>query len=172
MDPLQVVWRYGSTAPENPQHFDTIAQWWGSLAGKTITWRQRLAEGDREVRELDWEAERFDESFEIIEPTVRGITFYFQKPGSNQERSTTPARLELDTLQQQLFIYPQSQPDLVVRVGLPEIKYQTLDLSNPEIEVSLGGGHCTLLLTDRAQALAVNVTLNAETLYQLKKQLP
>lgn len=172
MQPLNVVWIYGSSSPENPQHFDTIAQWWGALAGQPITWRQRLADGVADPQRLDWEVERFDEEFVLDRPTVRGISFYWYKDGSEPERSTTPQRLVLDTIHQQLYISPQSQPDLVIRVGRPEAIYQTLELRNPETAVAIAQGACVVTLTDPVQELTVKVSLNAETLYQLKRQLP
>lgn len=172
MKPLTAVWVYGSNAPENPQNFDTIRHWWAGLSGKAVTWRQRILEEGGDPRELDWEVERFDEQFPLKDPQVRGITLFWYKPGSEPERSATPRRLELDTLQQALYIFPQSQPEVVIRVALPEPNYQTLKLTNPEVAVETGSGRCTLALTDPKVGVVVRVALNAEGLYALKKQLP
>ena len=172
MQPLNVVWIYGASTPENPQHFDTIARWWQGLADQRITWRQRLADGSDDPRQLDWEVERFDEEFACDRPTVRGISFYWYKDGAEPERSTTPQKLVLDTLHQHLYIQPQSQPNVIIRVGRPEVTYQTLELRNPETSVTVGQGACLVTLTDAAQELTVTVTLDAATLYQLKQQLP
>jgi hypothetical protein len=133
---LTTVWQQGSTNPENPNHFAAIQQWFSSLNGKEITWRQRLIPPTADVREIDWESQRFDEVFAILNPQIRGITLYWHKPDSQQERSTTPYKLELDTLRQQLYIYPQSQKEVVIRVSVPEVIYQQVELKNPQVEYS------------------------------------
>lgn len=165
------VWQQGSTNPENADNFAIINQWFGSLNGKEITWRQRLIPPTADVREIDWQQGRFDEVFLISNPEIRGITLYWRKPDSQQLRSTTPHKLELDTLRQQLYIYPQSQREVAIRVGLREPIYQRFELKNPQIESSQKDEDWILTLRDRNQLLEVKVTLNTENIQQLKQQL-
>jgi hypothetical protein len=168
---LTTVWQQGSTNPENLNNFAAIQQWFSRLNGKEITWRQRLIPPTADVREIDWESQRFDEKFAISNPEIRGITLYWHKPDSQQERSTTPYKLELDTLRQQLYIYPQSQKEVVIRVGVPEVIYQQVELKNPQIEYSQNNETCILTLRDDNQLLEVTVMLSPEKLNQLKQHL-
>ena len=172
MEPLTVVWRYGDSDPANPAHFETISQWWSRLNGQTITWRQRLMDQTTDPRELDWDVERFDEQFVCQGAEIRGISLYWYKLGQEAERNSTPEKLELDTLHQHLYIYPKSQPDLVIRVGLPEVTYQTVKMVASDSEVTIGQGVCRLSLVDKTQGLKVEVELGAEQLYALKQQFP
>jgi hypothetical protein len=168
----KIVWQQNSTKPENPNNLAFISQWWSSLANKEITFAQRLIPQNDEVDELNWEPQRFDEVFELKDPQVRGITLYWRKSDSQQERNTTPYQLVLDTRRQQLYIFPQSQNQLVIRVGLPEILYQTIEMKNPQLEYSPAGQNHILILRDPQQQLELKVTLSADNLSQLKQQLP
>jgi len=168
---LKTVWQQGSSNAENANNFATISQWWASLNGKEITWRQRLIAQTGDVSQLDWEPQRFDERFLISNPQIRGITLYWRKPDIQQERSTTPHKLELDTLHQQLYIYPQSQPELVLRVGLPEIIYQKLEMKNPQVQLTPLGENYILTLHDAQQQLEVKVNLSPGNIDQLKEYL-
>ena len=172
MEPLTVVWRYGDSDPANPAHFETISQWWSRLNGQTITWRQRLMDQTTDPRQLDWEVERFDEQFVCQGAAILGISLYWHKAGKDAERNSTPAKLELDTLHQHLYIYPKSQPDLVIRVGLPEVTYQTIQVTASESSVKLGQGKCILTVIDKTEGVKVEISLGAEQLQALKKQLP
>ena len=71
--PRITVWQQGSTNPENPNNFAIIQQWFASLNGKEITWRQRLIPPTANVREIDWESQRFDELFLITNPEIRDL---------------------------------------------------------------------------------------------------
>ena len=168
---LKTVWQQGSSNPDNADNFATISQWWANLTNKKVTWQQRLIPQNSEVSTLDWEPQRFDEVFEIKTPEIRGITVYWRKPDSLQERSTTPYKLELDNLRQHLYIYPQSQKELVIRVGIPEIVYQTIELNNPQLQLAAAAENYILTLRDAQQQLQVKVTLSPENLDQLKQQL-
>ena len=86
----KIVWQQGSNKPENLNNFGLISQWWSSLANKDVTLAQRLIPQTGEVDQLNWEQQRFDEVFEIQNPEIRGITLYWRKPDSPQERNTTP----------------------------------------------------------------------------------
>lgn len=168
----KLVWQQGSTKPENASTFAYISQWWTGLANKEITLAQRLIPQSGEVDELNWEPQRFDEVFELKNPQIRGITLYWSKPDFQQERNTTPYQLVLDTRRQQLYIFPQSQKQLVIRVGLPEIVYETIEMKNPQWQYSLAGNNHILTLRDAAQQLGVKVTLSPDNFNQLKEQLP
>ena len=167
----KIVWQQGSNKPENLDNFNLISQWWSSLTNKDVTLAQRLIPQTGEVDQLNWEQQRFDEVFEIQNPEIRGITLYWRKPDSPQERNTTPYQLVLDTLRQHLYIFPQSQKQLVIRVALPQIKYETIEIANPQIEYNLVGENHLLTLRDEGQRLEVKVTLSLENCDRLKQQL-
>lgn len=168
----KIVWQQSSTKPENASNLALISQWWSNLANKEVSFAQRMIPQSGETDELNWERQRFDEVFELKTPEIRGITLYWRKPDSEQERNTTPHQLVLDTRRQQLFIFPQSQNQLVIRVGLPEILYQTIEMKNPQMEYSLADDNYILTLRDAQQQLEVKVTLSSDNLSQLKQQMP
>jgi hypothetical protein len=168
---LTTVWQQGSANLDNPNNFAMIQQWFATLNGKEITWRQRLIPPTADVREIDWESQRFDEIFTVSNPEIRGITLYWRKSDSQQERSITPHKLELDKLHQQLYIYPQSQKEVVIRVGIPQITYQQIELNNPELQYSKNDNAHILTLRDTNQFLEIKVTLSAETIDLLKNQI-
>nr|WP_242541582.1 hypothetical protein [Phormidium pseudopriestleyi] len=151
------------------QNFEIIRQWWRNLNHKEIILRQRILSEKDEVRELDWEPQRFDETFAIANPDIRGITLYWQKPGMSDERNTTVRQLQLDPKRQQLYIYPQSQPTLVMQMGVAALKYQTLTLREAEISVE---DNQTLILRDTTRLIEVKLKLDAEMIASLKQQLP
>ena len=167
----KTVWQQGSSNPENPNHLAAICQWWENLNGKEITWRQRIIPQSGEVEELDWEPQRFDEVFAIADPAIRGITLYWRKPDSIQERNTTPHKLILDSFRQSLYIFPQSQKEVVIRVGLPSIPYQTISITNPQYSYNQFGQNYILILKDATQQLEVKVNLSAENLKLLLREL-
>lgn len=174
---IQYIWQQDSNNPENTDNFAAIAQWWASLNGKEIQWQQRLIPPNGEVSQINWEPQRFDEVFPISQTQIRGITLYWNKPEDRDksvrepaigDRSTTPHKLELDPLQQILYIYPQSQREVIVRVELPDIKYQTIELHDPDLAI----GKKILLLRDKQQQLEIKVTLSPDNLNRLKQMLP
>jgi hypothetical protein len=168
----KTIWQQGSDSPENGQNFAIIQQWWANLNDQKIAWRQRIIPETGDISELDWEPQRFDEVFKLQAPQIRGITLYWRKLDSQQERSTTPRQLQLDTHSQQLYIYPQSQKDLVIRVGIPEIVYQNIEIKNPQWQGSRAGENYILTLRDNQKQLDVKLTLTPDNLNQLKEQLP
>jgi hypothetical protein len=168
---IKVTWQQSDTNPESADNFATISQWWASLDRQQIAWRQRLVPSSGDVSELNWEPQRFDEVFVISRPQIRGITLYWYKPDSPQERNTTPIKLELDTLHQQLYIYPQSQKEVVYRIGIPEVVYQTLEIKNPQLELVAVGENYLLTLRDNSQKIEVKTTLNPENIDKIKQQL-
>ena len=167
----KTIWQQGSSNPDNASHFATINQWWSALSGKEVTWRQRLIPASGNVSDLNWEPQRFDETFAIGTPEIRGITLYWRKPDAKDERSTTPHKLELDQLQQWLYVYPQSQREVVIRVALPQVVYQKVKIDNPQWTVTTAEGKSSLVLRDETQRLEIQVNLSPENLSQLKQQL-
>lgn len=168
----KIIWQQGSDNPDNGNNFATIKQWWESLNDKKIAWRQRLIPQSGNVSELNWEPQRFDEVFKLQLPQIRGITLYWRKPDTDRELSTTPRKLELESDRQQLYIYPQSQKELVIRVGVPEIIYRKIEIKNPQWQGTSAGENYILTLRDNLQQLEIKLTLNTENLAQLKEQLP
>ncbi|ERT09431.1 hypothetical protein M595_0480 [Lyngbya aestuarii BL J] len=163
-----ITWQYGSSNPENATALETIRQWWAEIEGQEISWQQRLIPETGDLSEINWESQKFDEVFMIVNPELRGITLYWSKPKSDQERSITPSKLELDPLRQQLYVFSQSQTNIVIRVEFPQIKYQTIEIKNPEIAVGKSG---TILVRDSQQLLEVKISLTPEKLEQLKAKL-
>lgn len=167
----KTVWLSNSSNLENTSNFTAINQWWSNLHSQEIIWRQRLLPPTGDISELDWETQRFDERFLISNPQIRGITLYWKKADSAQERSTTPHKLELDPIRQCIYIYPQSQKEVVIRVELAGMIAQTIELNNPQLQVSSAGENQVLTLLDLQKKLQVKVTLSPENIAWLKQQL-
>ena len=159
---MRIVWQQGSSNPDKVANFNTISQWWGSLNRKEVAWAQRLIPDDNNIDQIDWQTQRFDEKFVIQTPEIRGITLYWYKLGNNDERNLTAKKLELDLTKEQLFIYPASQAQVVIRVAIPQVKYQVVDLNNPQIAANSGGENCLLLLRDSQQKVEVKLNLSPE----------
>lgn len=167
----KIVWQQDSTDSRNLENFNTISQWWASLNGKAIAWRQRLIPETGNAADLDWEPQRFDELFQIATPEIRGITLYWYKPDSKDERNTTPYKLELDQLKQQLYVYPQSQRGVVMRVALPQVIYQQVKITQPQLTIAQAAGQSVLMVKDETQRLEIQVSLSPEQVAELKRQL-
>ncbi|MFS8117392.1 MAG: hypothetical protein ACMG55_02715 [Microcoleus sp.] len=165
---LQTVWESGSNNPENAENFDNIAEWWKNLNGKEISWVERLIPQIGGMSEIHWQPQRFDVTFVIVNPEIREDTLYWYKPDSPVQRNTTVQKLELDNLQQQLYIYPQLESEVVICIGFPEVKYQTLELNNPEFAL---GEDNILLLWEAEQELEIKISLSTENLAKLKELL-
>lgn len=166
------VWYQGSSDPEAASNFQDIQQWWTTLQGKEIIWQQRMLSGLDDLSSLDWSAQRFDERFFIKDPQVRGITFYWSKANQpDQSQNTTPQRLEFDAENQQLYVFPQSQQGLVLRITLPQMVYQNIALKNPQITVGMLDEYQVLTLKDDTKRIKVQVVLSPETLLDLKTKL-
>lgn len=165
---LKIVWESGSNDPENAEILDRIGEWWANLNGKEITWVERLIPQIGGQSEIHWHPQRFDETFVIVNPELRSDTLYWYKPDSPVERNTTVQKLELDNLQQQLYVYPLLESELIIRIGIPAVKYQTLDLNNPEIAL---GENNILLLWDADRELEIKIALSGENFAKLKELL-
>jgi hypothetical protein len=159
---MKIIWQLNSDNPDNGVNFNTISQWWSSLKDKEITFAQRLIPDSNNIDDLSWESQRFDEQFKILTPEVRGITLYWSKLTTKDQHNLTPRRLELDLDQEALYIYPQSQPTVVIRVNLPLVKYNVIELNNPQISSNSVGKNCLLVLRDKQEQLEVKVNLPPE----------
>ncbi|MEG4404798.1 hypothetical protein [Microcoleus sp. MON2_D5] len=168
MQQLKTVWQSGSSHPENGDNLHNISEWWGNLNGKEISWVERLIPQIGGLSEIHWHPQRFDETFVIVNPEIREQTLYWSTPDSAVQRNNTVDKLELDNLQQQLYIYPQLESELVIRVGIPEVKYQTLELNNPEIAL---GEDNMLLLWESDQELEIKIYFSHENFAKLKELL-
>lgn len=167
----KIVWLQGSNNPENPNYLASIREWWVNLNGKEITLAQRIALQSEELDKLNWEPQRFDEVFVIERPELRGITLYWHKPDFSQERNTTPRKLILDYLHQCLYIFPQSQKELVMRVGWRSISYQTISMLNPDYSHKKLDSNYILYFKDATQTIEVKITLSVENLKQMLLEL-
>jgi hypothetical protein len=170
--PTKIVWQQNSNEPENASNFATISSWWASLNGQEIVWQQRLIPEDGDSDKIDWELQRFDEKIILQLPEVRGLTLFWYKPNSDIEHNITVKKLELDTARQKLYIYSQSQSQLIVRIGKPEVVYQTIELKDPLIVGTSVGENCVLLLRDRSQQIEIKLTLSRDGIGKLLENLP
>lgn len=167
----ETFWQLGSNSPDNASHFATISRWWAELSGKEVTWRQRLIPPNGDLSVLNWETQRFDETILFDAAETRGITLYWRKSGSTDERNTTPHKLALDHLHQRLYVFPRSQQEVVIQIGVPEEVYRSLVVTNPQIERSTSGKDQILTLKDDLQQLEIKISLGAENFEQLKRLL-
>ena len=164
---MKVTWQQNSNNPDNADNLATIEEWWHNLDGKEISWQQRLITSTDQVEEINWEVQKFDENFLIQSTQLRGITVYWQKSNAKDERNITARKFELDRIKQKLYIYPQSQEQVVICVGLPQVVYQTIELNNPQIIGKAVGDNYLLLLRDTEQKLDVTINLNSQQLEEL-----
>jgi hypothetical protein len=167
----KIIWLSSSSDPDNGNYLDAIRQWWTTLHDREISWQQRLLPPSGNPEELNWETVRFDEVFAIVTPELRGITLYWHKPGDGQEHNITVRKLELDRLHACLYIYSQAQQQVVLRVALKQVSYQTLELSHPQCVYFADGDHRVLRFRDAGQQLDVKVILSTEEVGKLKQQL-
>ncbi|MGH7998742.1 MAG: hypothetical protein ACREPR_04745 [Brasilonema sp.] len=168
----KIIWQQDGNNRDNADNLTIISQWWANLNAQKITLEQRLIPESGNLDEINWEAQRFDEQFVLQMPEVRGITLFWYKPNSDVERNITAKKLELDTARQQLYIYPQSQSQLIIRIGKPETLYQTIELKDPLIVGASVGDNCILRLRDKQQQLEIKLTLSRQSLGQLLESLP
>lgn len=127
---MKVTWQAGVQTPENTKNFEIIRDWWQSLNAKSILWKQRLIPEKGKKGRIDWKPQRFDETF-TAETEVRGITFYWKKPDQAESSNITPGKLELDSTKQQLFLYPENQPTVVICVEGAGVVREKVTMTNP-----------------------------------------
>lgn len=165
-----IIWQQNSNNPDNADNFASISQWWSSLNGKEISLAQRIIPESGNLDEIDWEIQRFDEKLTLINPEIRGITVYWQKIDTEDDRNITPHKLELTSDRETLYIYPQSQPNIVIRIVFPQINYQTIELNDPQMIGAAIGDNYLLLLRDKEQKLEVKINLSSAKV--IKKENP
>ncbi|MGQ9865413.1 MAG: hypothetical protein ACUVSQ_03895 [Pseudanabaenaceae cyanobacterium] len=168
-----VQWVGGSNDPDSERKLTQIGQWWAALDGQKVSWKQRQLPPSGQSTGIVWDTtEQFDEVFALQSPSLRGLTLYWYKPGSDSERNLTVAALTLDPELQQLTIYPASGRDYLIRVTSFQVVYQEITLQNPEVAASVRpSGEAILLLRDEGQKLEVQVNLSPERLQALQNQL-
>lgn len=166
-----LVWQQNSSQSDNGDNLKAIAAWWSALAGQEVTWQQRLIPPSGNLDELDWQPQKFDEQLVLSTPQVRGITLYWRNNKATDERNITASKLHLNTAKQRLYVFPQSQSQVVISVSLPVTIYQKLDLLNPQIAATVKNGQGIILLRDETAKLEVKVTLNQAQINQLLAQL-
>jgi hypothetical protein len=169
-----LVWQQNSSQPDNGDNLAAIAAWWSALAGKEVAWQQRLIPPSGNLDELDWQPQKFDEQLVLSAPQIRGITLYWRNNSNNQgldERNITPSKLLLNITKQRLYVFPQSQSQVVISVSLPITIYQKLNLIDPQVAATLKNGQGIILLRDETAKLEVKVTLNQAQINQLLAQL-
>jgi hypothetical protein len=125
---MRVLWEAESQAPDNAKNLSIIANWWKSLDKKSILWKQRVIP---EKGEIDWDPQKFDDTFVCFEPALRGFTLYWKKKEGEEETNITPVKLEFNPTQQHLFVYPERQKDVVISVEIPGVVRETLQMKNP-----------------------------------------
>ncbi|WP_013323540.1 hypothetical protein [Gloeothece verrucosa] len=167
-----ITWQQDSDNPDNAQNLSLIGQWWEKLDSQEVSWQQRILPSNGDIDELDWSSQRFDEKISLQKPQMRGITLYWYSPSFKDERSTTPRQLTLDMTKGDLYIYPQSQTQLVIRINKPQIVFQTVEVNDPLIVGNSVGDNYVLLLRDKQQQLQVKITLTPHSLQQLLASLP
>jgi len=138
-----LLWQSANPHPDNLDNFQIISQWWQDLNLKEVFWQQRL-----------------------IPDTGSLVTLYWHKSTFADERSMTPKQLILDREQEQLYIYPQSQPNLVIRVTKPHLVYQKFELKNPLLVGKKAESEYILLIRDKEQQIEVKINLSPENYRQ------
>jgi hypothetical protein len=168
-----INWALGSSEPDNEANLAQIGQWWSGLVGQEIIWKQRAIPENGDASTINWDTkEQFDETFTIQSPSLRGITLYWHKPTSEEERNITVGQVLLDLYNQQLDLLPASGKNYQVRIILPRVVYQTYKLNNPQLaSTTLTNGDKVLLLRDEGQRIEVQITLNPVNIELAKQKL-
>jgi len=165
-----LIWQQNSNDSGNADNLATIALWWSELTGKEVVWQQRLLSADLDLGDLDWQPQKFDEKLILAAPAIRGITLYWRNQNMD-ERNITPSKLLLNATKQKLYIFPQSQSQVVISVSLPVTVYQKLNLLNPQIAATIKDGQGIILLRDATEKVEVTVTLSQPQITQLLDRL-
>ena len=167
-----ITWTLGSTDPDAEANLARIAQWWTSLAGQEIIWQQRPLTENSDRNAIDWNKQALDETFTIQAPNLRGITLYWYKPNSPDERNISVGYLQLNLFNQQLDILPSSGRNYQLRITLPKIVYQKIQVTDPQFgRLTQPNGDVVLLFRDEKQRLEIQVDLSAVNADLLKQKL-
>ncbi|MGL5795161.1 MAG: hypothetical protein ACRC06_12325, partial [Waterburya sp.] len=81
------------------------------------------------------------------------------------------SKLQLDLTRQQLYVIPQSQSQVVIKISLPEIVYEKFNLLNPQVAATVRDNQGVILFRDAEQQLEITVTLDSARLNQLLQRL-
>ena len=167
-----ITWTLGSTDPDAETNLTRIAQWWAALASQEIIWQQRPVAENIDRSTIDWSKQALDETFTIHTPTLRGITLYWYKPDSPDERNISVSHIRLDIHNQQLDILPSSGKNYQLRITLPKIVYQKIQITDPQFgSLIQPNGDAVLLLRDEAQRLEIQIDLSTVNVALLKQKL-
>ncbi|MBD2178781.1 hypothetical protein H6F42_17825 [Pseudanabaena sp. FACHB-1998] len=167
-----ITWTLGSTDPDAETNLARIAQWWAALAGQEIIWQQRPITENTDRAAIDWSKESLDETFTIQSPSLRGITLYWYKPNSPDERNISVGYLQLDLFNQQLNVLPSSGKSYQLRITLPKIVYQKIQLGDPQFgSLIQSNGDTVLLFRDEKQRLEIQIDLSSANATLLKQKL-
>ncbi len=167
-----ITWTLGSTDPDAEANLARISQWWSALAGQEIIWQQRPLTETTDRLEIDWSKQALDETFTIQTPTLRGITLYWYKPNSPDERNITVGYLQLNLFNQQLDILPSSGRNYQLRITLPKIVYQKVQITDPQFgSLTQPNGDIVLLFRDEKQRIEIQIDLNAANSVLLQQKL-
>lgn len=168
---MMILWEAQSQAPENAKNFSIIANWWKSLEKKSVLWKQRLIPKQGAI---DWEPQKYDDTFACVEPDVRGITLYWKKEAGGEEKNITPVKLEFNPTQQHVFVYPESKKDVVISVEVPGVFRETLQMKNPawfSERITGEAGTVTgyrLVIHDTTNLIEVQIAMDEGSLNYLK----
>jgi hypothetical protein len=167
-----ITWTLGSTDPDAEANLARIAQWWTSLAGQEVIWQQRPIDENTGRDAIDWNKQALDETLSIQNPTLRGITLYWFKPNSPEERNISVGYLRLDLFNQKLDVMPSSGRNYQLRITLPKIVYQKIQITDPQFgSLIQPNGDVVLLFRDEKQRLEIQVDLSAANVDLLKQKL-
>ena len=167
-----ITWTLGSTDPDAETNLARIAQWWTALASQEIIWQQRPLTENTDRGAIDWSKQSLDETFTIHNPTLRGITLYWFKPNSPDERNITVGYVQIDLHNQKLDILPSSGRSYQLRITLPKIVYQKIQITDPQFGSLLqSNGDAVLLFRDEKQRLEIQIDLNANNVNLLQQKL-
>ncbi|MGD1921982.1 MAG: hypothetical protein ACFCAD_25675 [Pleurocapsa sp.] len=166
-----LVWQQNSSDVQNGDNLSKIASWWSDLNGKEVNWQQRLISTSGDLQDIDWQPQKFDEKFVLQTTQLRGVTLFWRSNKIADERNITPIKMQLDLTQQQLLVIPQSQSQVVIRISLPGVVYQKVDLSNPQVAATVKDGKGIILLRDETQKLEIRVSLDRDRLDLLRDRL-
>jgi len=167
-----ITWTLGSTDPDAEANLARIAQWWSSLAGQEIIWQQRSLSENSDRMAIDWNKQALDETFTIQNPSLRGITLYWYKPDHPDERNISVGYFQLDLFNQQLDLLPSSGRSYQLRITLPKIVYQKIQITDPQFgSLIQSNGDAVLLFRDEKQRLEIQIDLSAVNTDLLKQKL-
>ncbi|MDX2255624.1 MAG: hypothetical protein NW214_08930 [Pseudanabaenaceae cyanobacterium bins.39] len=166
-----ITWTLGSNDPDAELNLARIGQWWTSLADQNVLWQQRSLEGTVS-NAIDWSKQALDETFTLLNPSLRGITLYWYKPNSPDERNITVGYMRLDLNTQTLDVLPSSGNQYQLKITSPKVVYQKIQLNYPQFgAIKQPNGDAVILWRDEQQKLEVQIVLDASNVALLQQKL-